>query len=106
MRLQHEHQIVSEHEKDIEQVTKEEGYIVNEEKKKYGFITTTMGSGLAGIFEELGVDIVIEGGQTMNPSTEDFMNAINMINADNIFILPNNGNVIMAANIYHFYWRS
>lgn len=99
MRVQHENQIIPDDEQEeISQVSKEDGFIVNEEKKECGFITTTMGSGLSEIFEKLGVDIVIEGGQTMNPSTEDFMNAINMINADNIFILPNNGNVIMAAN--------
>lgn len=99
MRVQHENQIIPDDEQEeVAQVGKEDGFVVNEEKKKYGFITTTMGSGLSEIFEKLGVDIVIEGGQTMNPSTEDFMNAVNMINADNIFILPNNGNVIMAAN--------
>lgn len=99
MRVQHENQIIPDDEQEeVDQVSSEEGFVVNEEKKKYGFITTTMGSGLSEIFEKLGVDIVIEGGQTMNPSTEDFMNAVNMINADNIFILPNNGNVIMAAN--------
>lgn len=99
MRVQHENQIIPDDEQEeVDQVSKDDGFVINEEKKKYGFITTTMGSGLSEIFEKLGVDIVIEGGQTMNPSTEDFMNAVNMINADNIFILPNNGNVIMAAN--------
>ena len=57
-----------------------------------------MGEGLASIFKDFGVDHVIEGGQTMNPSTEDFMKAIDKIHAKNIFILPNNSNIIMAAN--------
>ena len=94
MRLQHENQIITDEEQSY---TDFSGY-ASEEKKEFGFITTTMGRGLADIFDELGVDVVIEGGQTMNPSTEDFMNAINMINAESIFILPNNSNVIMAAN--------
>ncbi len=99
MRLQHENQIITDEEQEeLDQVTAEDDFVVNEEEKEFGFITTTMGRGLADIFDELGVDIVIEGGQTMNPSTEDFMNAIKMINAKNIFIMPNNSNVIMAAN--------
>ena len=57
-----------------------------------------MGEGLANIFKDFGVDYIIEGGQTMNPSTEDFMKAIDNINAKNIFIFPNNSNIIMAAN--------
>ena len=68
------------------------------EEKEYGFIATSMGDGLAKIFKDFGVDHIIEGGQTMNPSTEDFMNAIETINARNIFIFPNNSNIIMAAN--------
>ena len=68
------------------------------EEKEYGFISTSMGEGLAKIFRDFGVDHIIEGGQTMNPSTEDFMNAIDKINARNIFIFPNNSNIIMAAN--------
>ncbi|MBC2575656.1 DAK2 domain-containing protein [Peptostreptococcus canis] len=98
MRVQHENQIIPDEEQEEHIESASEGFVLNEEKKPYGFITTTMGRGLADIFDGLGVDIVIEGGQTMNPSTEDFMNAINMINADDIYILPNNGNVIMAAN--------
>lgn len=69
-----------------------------DEKKKYGFITVAMGEGISNIFKDLGMDYVIEGGQTMNPSTHDFLDAINLINADNIFILPNNKNIVMAAN--------
>lgn len=57
-----------------------------------------MGEGISNIFKDLGMDYVIEGGQTMNPSTHDFLDAINLINADNIFILPNNKNIVMAAN--------
>ena len=67
-------------------------------KKKFGFITIVAGSGLADIFKGLGVDQVIEGGQTMNPSTEDILNAAEKINAETIFVLPNNSNIILAAN--------
>ena len=69
--------------------------IVNE---KYGFISVSAGDGLTEIFNCLGVNYVIEGGQTMNPSTEDMLNAIENVHADNIFILPNNSNIILAAN--------
>lgn len=69
--------------------------IVNE---KYGFISVSAGDGLTEIFKCLGVNYVIEGGQTMNPSTEDMLNAIENVHADNIFILPNNSNIILAAN--------
>ena len=67
------------------------------EEKEYAFIAVSMGSGLKHIFEELGVDSVIEGGQTMNPSTQDILDQIHKINAKNIFVLPNNKNIIMAA---------
>lgn len=66
--------------------------------KPYGFIAVAAGEGLESIFRELGVDVVIAGGQTMNPSTEDFIQGISQINADCIFILPNNSNIILAAN--------
>ena len=69
-----------------------------EPKKKYGFISVSAGAGLSEIFEGLGVDVVIEGGQTMNPSTEDMLNATDKVNAENVFILPNNSNIILAAN--------
>lgn len=75
--------------------------IENEEEielKKYAFIAVAMGEGIKNIFEDLGVDYVIEGGQTMNPSTQDILDRINKINAENIFVLPNNKNIIMAAN--------
>lgn len=66
-------------------------------RKPYGFIAVSIGEGLNQIFNELGVDYIIEGGQTMNPSTEDMLNAIDRVNADTIFILPNNSNIILAA---------
>ncbi|MBR5356893.1 MAG: DAK2 domain-containing protein [Lachnospiraceae bacterium] len=73
-----------------------------EPAKDYGFISVSAGEGLSEIFKGLGVDYVIEGGQTMNPSTEDFVDAIGKINAKTIFILPNNKNIIMAANQAQF----
>ena len=63
-----------------------------------GFISVSIGEGIGEIFRGLGVDYLIEGGQTMNPSTEDMLNAIDRVNADHIFILPNNKNIILAAN--------
>lgn len=68
------------------------------EFKKYAFISVAMGEGMKNIFKDLGVDYVIEGGQTMNPSTQDMLEAIEKLNAEHIFILPNNKNIIMAAN--------
>ena len=68
------------------------------EEKEYSFISVAMGEGIKNIFEDLGVDYVIEGGQTMNPSTEDIVKCIEKLNAKHIFILPNNKNIIMAAN--------
>lgn len=88
MRLQHENTLVGDTDEIAQSV----------EEKEYGFIATSMGEGLAKIFKDFGVDYIIEGGQTMNPSTEDFMKAIDSINAKNIFIFPNNSNIIMAAN--------
>lgn len=67
------------------------------EKKKYAFISVAMGEGIKNIFNDLGVDYVIEGGQTMNPSTQDILECIDKLNADHIFVLPNNKNIIMAA---------
>ena len=69
-----------------------------EPRKPFGFITVSIGEGINGIFKELGADYVIEGGQTMNPSTEDMLNAVDQVNADTIFILPNNKNIVLAAN--------
>ncbi len=68
------------------------------EAKEMGFIAVSIGEGMNEIFNGLGVDYIIEGGQTMNPSTEDMLNAIDRVNAKNIFILPNNKNIILAAN--------
>ncbi len=68
-----------------------------EPRRDFGFVTIVAGSGLAEIFKGLGVDEVIEGGQTMNPSTEDILNAAEKVNADTIFVLPNNKNIILAA---------
>ncbi|MBI9011647.1 MAG: DAK2 domain-containing protein [Clostridiales bacterium] len=69
-----------------------------QEEKEYGFITVAMGDGFENLFKDLNVDHVIKGGQTMNPSTEDITKAINAVNARNIFVLPNNSNIILAAN--------
>lgn len=87
MKVQHENILVE-----------NQAQVSEEPVKEYGFIATSMGNGLADIFKDFGVDYIIEGGQTMNPSTEDFMKAIESINAENIIILPNNSNIIMAAN--------
>lgn len=70
----------------------------NADPVPYGFVAVSPGDGLTAIFKDLGITRVISGGQTMNPSTEDFMSEINKINADHIFLFPNNGNIIMAAN--------
>ncbi len=78
--------------------TKADRGVTEEIRKDIGFISVSMGDGLNAIFKGLGVDKVISGGQTMNPSTEDMLEAVKEINADNIFILPNNKNIIMAAN--------
>lgn len=72
--------------------------IIETEKKKYAFVSVAMGEGIRDIFTDLGVDYVIEGGQTMNPSTEDIVKCIEKLNAEHVFILPNNKNIIMAAN--------
>jgi len=71
---------------------------IKSEEKEFGFVAVSVGEGMNTIFKGLGVDYIIEGGQTMNPSTEDMLNAIEAVNAKNIFILPNNKNVILAAN--------
>ena len=89
MKLQHENKVLNETAQTQE---------VPVEEKEYGFIATSMGEGLAQILKDFGVDHIIEGGQTMNPSTEDFMKAIESLHAKNIIILPNNSNIIMAAN--------
>ncbi|POD86614.1 DAK2 domain-containing protein [Bacillus subtilis] len=67
-------------------------------KQPYGIVTVAMGEGISDLFKSIGVSVVIEGGQTMNPSTEDIVDAVKSVNADTVFILPNNSNIIMAAN--------
>ncbi|TYR82682.1 DAK2 domain-containing protein [Priestia megaterium] len=68
------------------------------EKQPYGIVTVSMGSGIAELFKSIGATVVIEGGQTMNPSTEDIVKAIEETNAEKVIVLPNNGNIVMAAN--------
>ena len=100
MRLEHNERVIQFEEgksQSAENVKAEEEAPL-EEAKENGFIAVSAGSGLCEIFKSIGVDYIIEGGQTMNPSTEDMMNAIAKVNAKNIFILPNNKNIIMAAN--------
>ena len=87
--------------KDIHEISEkapDENNVPKEERKEIGFISVSMGDGMDAIFKGLGVDRIISGGQTMNPSTEDMVEAVKEINANNIFILPNNKNIIMAAN--------
>lgn len=72
---------------------------IKEDPKPFGFVTVARGNGIASIFKDLGVDEVIEGGQTMNPSTEDIVNSINKVNAEVVYVLPNNKNIIMAAEL-------
>ena len=100
MREEHQERII----KDSERLAREQAARKDEdagqpskERRTYGFIAVSSGDGLSEIFKGIGADYLIEGGQTMNPSTEDMLNAINKVNADNIFILPNNKNIIMAA---------
>lgn len=93
MRFQHEHLLADEQE-----LQEAKNPQPKKEHKKYAFITVSSGKGLNRVFESLGVDRIIMGGQTMNPSTEDIGNAIEELSADHIFILPNNKNIIMAAN--------
>ena len=66
--------------------------------KKYGFVSVAAGSGLSALFKDMGVDVVVEGGQTMNPSTDDILAAVKKTTAENVFVFPNNKNIIMAAN--------
>ncbi len=83
---------------DKEEIKEKTEAVKPEEMKEYGFIAVSVGFGMSEIFKSIGTDVIIEGGQTMNPSTEDMMNAIDKVNAKHIFILPNNKNIIMAAN--------
>ncbi len=97
MREEHEEKLIKEAEK-LAAEQKDEKPEFTEPAKEMGFISVSIGEGLSEVFKELGVDYIIEGGQTMNPSTEDMLNAIDRVNANNIFILPNNKNIILAAN--------
>lgn len=92
MREEHREKVIKETEKKQQEKIKEKS------RKEVGFISVSVGEGINAIFKDLGVDYLIEGGQTMNPSTEDMLNAIDQINAETIFILPNNSNIILAAN--------
>jgi hypothetical protein len=98
MREEHQERVIQDSERLAKEQAKEnEKPQAAEERKPYGFIAVSSGDGLSEIFQGIGADYLIEGGQTMNPSTEDMLNAIGKVNADNIFILPNNKNIIMAA---------
>ncbi len=103
MRLEH-HEVLIEDASRIAEEKKEEAAPAAapekpaEPAKEYGFISVSAGEGLTEIFRGIGVDYVIEGGQTMNPSTEDILNACDQVNAETIFVLPNNKNIILAAN--------
>jgi hypothetical protein len=102
MREEHQEKLIRDAEKiaaeQAEAAKKKEQKAPSEPRKSVGFIAVSIGEGMNGIFKELGVDYIIEGGQTMNPSTEDMLTAIDHVNADHIFILPNNKNIVLAAN--------
>ena len=103
MREEHQEKLIRDAEKmaakqAAEEAEKEKAQKAQESRKAMGFITVSIGEGLNEIFRELGADYIIEGGQTMNPSTEDMLNAIDQVNADTVFILPNNKNIVLAAN--------
>ena len=96
MRLEHQEKLFKMSEK--ESAEEAQPAAPAEPPKEVGFIAVSVGDGLSEIFTSLGVDYIIEGGQTMNPSTEDILDAVDKVNAKNIFVLPNNKNIIMAAN--------
>lgn len=93
MREEHHEKVI----KDAEKASQAQEEKSSEPAKEVGFIAVSAGDGLSDIFKDLGVDYIIEGGQTMNPSTEDILEAVDKVNAKNIFVLPNNGNIILAA---------
>ena len=97
MREEHQEKLIKDAAKLAEQ-QKQEAEAAKAPKKECGFISVSIGAGIGEIFKGLGVDYLIEGSQTMNPSTEDMLNAIEKVNAQNIFIFPNNKNIILAAN--------
>ena len=99
MREEHKEKVI--HEQDRKKAAEQEAVeqAKNEEPKKpFGFVAVSVGEGLNDIFRDLGVDHIIEGGQTMNPSTEDVLDAISKVNAETVFVFPNNKNIILAAN--------
>ncbi|HJB01568.1 MAG TPA: DAK2 domain-containing protein [Candidatus Mediterraneibacter merdavium] len=99
MREEHQEKLIRDAEKVAAQQAAETARRKKKEPRKpVGFIAVSIGEGMNEIFRELGVDYIIEGGQTMNPSTDDMLTAIDGVNADHIFILPNNKNIILAAN--------
>ena len=99
MREEHQEKLIKDAQKLArEQEKQEEAAIAAQPPKEVGFISVSVGKGMTEIFKELGVDYLIEGGQTMNPSTEDMLNAIAKVNAKTIYIFPNNKNIILAAN--------
>ncbi len=98
MRIEHNEKVIKAAEREEAARREAEKSAKAEPKKKYGFIAVSMGDGLKELLKELGADYIIEGGQTMNPSTEDMLNAIDKVNAENIFIFPNNKNIVLAAN--------
>ena len=98
MRLEHQEKVVKMNEKAEAQAAETDQAAPAEPRKDIGFVTVAAGEGMTEIFKSLGVDVVISGGQTMNPSTDDIVNAINAVNADCVFVLPNNKNIILAAN--------
>ena len=98
MREEHQEKLIKDAEKIAAQQAASAAAIPDEPKKDVGFISVSIGEGIGQIFRDLGVDYLVEGGQTMNPSTEDMLLAVDKVNADTIFILPNNKNIILAAN--------
>ena len=99
MREEHQEKLIRDSQKLAQQQKEEDQKKKSAEPRKpMGFITVSIGEGLNSVFRELGADYIIEGGQTMNPSTEDMLNAIEHVNADAVFILPNNKNIVLAAN--------
>ena len=96
MREEHKEKVI--HEQDRKKAAEQEAAKKEEPKKPFGFVAVSVGEGLNDIFKDLGVDHIIEGGQTMNPSTEDVLDAISKVNAETVFVFPNNKNIILAAN--------
>lgn len=111
MRIEHHEKVVKMAENDVKgqfiplseenkekQISETKQPLTDEPRKADGFVAVAVGDGIAEIFRGLGIDYIIEGGQTMNPSTEDMLNAIGQVNADTVYIFPNNKNIILAAN--------